>query len=60
MLEKNELQDLPECLQSLSNLRSLNVAYNQLEQLPAFMVNTMRPVGLFVGFWEFNFENYLI
>lgn len=51
ILEKNELQELPNCLQKLTNLKTLNVAYNQLDRLPAFMVNSsnMRPVGLFVS-----------
>ncbi|XP_055544111.1 protein phosphatase PHLPP-like protein [Wyeomyia smithii] len=47
ILEKNELLELPNSLHRLTNLRILNVAYNQLERLPSFMVNNMRPTGIF-------------
>ncbi|ETN60765.1 adenylate cyclase [Anopheles darlingi] len=46
-IERNELRELPDSLKGLTSLRILNAAYNQLEQLPSFMVNNMRSMSLF-------------
>uniref|UniRef100_A0A182IWW6 Uncharacterized protein n=1 Tax=Anopheles atroparvus TaxID=41427 RepID=A0A182IWW6_ANOAO len=46
-IERNELRELPESLKGLASLRVLNAAFNQLEQLPSFMVNNMRSMSLF-------------
>jgi Leucine-rich repeat (LRR) protein len=47
-IDRNALRELPASLQYLKRLKSLFVAHNKLEKLPAFMVE-MRTHGLVVS-----------